>query len=265
MAVYVDTGGGGGGAVFPPKGTQLPFLIYHFNVPELSAQWGTSYIGTDSPNTGLLITTGLPENFLTFTPIPFFTPGEPFQSGVILTPLQLAWYTQIRRTHRSVISVASLDKTSLGGSAASVLCCFSATNIGGQTYALTASNDVDTPGHPLILHIQRWIFPNVCSPFTTGLVAPATRFQIINLLNCGLIDNNQRIFFEAVDHGSFWRLNAIVSNVDVTNLHVVGTVDDSTIGAGMPALAAITFSSISPIKVFDFVGGFGPNDQPFVP
>lgn len=261
---------GGGGSVFPPKGTQLAVMIDNFTEPlnpngKINSSWRVDFIGSDSLNMGVPVTINNQFNAITFTPVGQNPPSAGlFQSGSILTPLPLAWYTQIRATQMSVITIVNENFTQSGLCALSAICCLSGGMQSGQCYTLTAATYGDPPRHDLVLQVQKWNLPNI--PNIGTAQPPNTRWVPTNLLSCGFIHSGDRIIFQAIDQGSSWRLIAAMIPDFLSGnpgpMEIRGVITDSSIGAGQPALGGITFAGVEPFSMRDFVGGFGPNDRP---
>lgn len=274
MTVVVDNlGSSGAGAPFPPKGTQLAVMVDNFIEPEnpngvINAKWRVDYIGSDAINMGLPVSINNQFDTITFTPVGVNPPpvGPFYQSGVVLTPLPLAWYTQTRATQECFITLFDCPLNQPGLFTMATLCCLSQGCQLGQCYALNAHTDGEPPRVDMDLTIQRWKFPNV--PNIGSAQPPNTNWVETQLLTCGKVHPRDRILFQAIDQGASWRLIAAVIPNFIDNpgpMEIRGVVTDSVIGAGQPALAGIGFTSTNPFSMRDFVGGFGPNDKPFVP
>lgn len=274
MAIHIENlGGGSGGPAFPPKfdptfkAPQLPVYVHIWSPPQttIGSAWRMDYIGSDALNLGLLLSIDATYNALRFTPSGVNPPPSGFfQSGILLTPLQLAWFTQMRSRHFSEITVLpGLSLTQAGSAAASALCCLAGGANSGQCYALSAATHGEPPRTHLDLAIEHWTFPNVPNIGTAQL--PNTELKIVTLLQCGQVVNGDRIQFEAIDLGNAWRLTAYVNagRFPPPGSDFRGTVTDSRIGAGQPGLAVITYSGVQPIGIGTFAGGWGPNDVPF--
>lgn len=274
MTIHIENlGGGGSGPAFPPKfdptftAPQLPVLVHIWNPPQttIGSGWRMDYIGSDAINLGMLLTLDGTYNALRFTPSGVNPPPAGFfQSGILLTPLQLAWFSQMKSRHFSEMTLRQgLSLTQAGSAAASALCCLSGGANSGQCYALSAAAQGEAPRTHLNLAIEYWQFPNV--PNIGTAQAPNTELEIDTLLTCGQVVNGDRIQFEAIDLGTSWRLTAYVNAgrfpSDFQGFR--GTVTDSRIGAGQPGLAVVTYSGVQPIEIGDFAGGWGPSDVPF--
>lgn len=251
--------------VFPPEGSQLPVIVEPFwDNEELFGRFAVNYIGSDRLDFGLALQAN--QGHLYFTPQGGFEDPQthPYQTAVLLAPLHVAWMTQQRATHQSVVTIEKLDQSVAGLSAATVFCCFTGSLYGGRAYGLTAANDGADPQHRIGMNIARFQFGNV--PNISVGQSPNQNPTWENIQPCGYIDYDTRIFLQAIDLGNAWQLIAfIVNHPDTTpwQYEFRGTIIDDQIGAGMPALGGWAFSSGSPIELRGgYVGGWGPNDTP---
>lgn len=278
MTIHVENLGGGIGEGKPPvvpPNAQARYVLDIMSGPDyegpLAPYWSTAYIGSDPHNMGL----HLRRSELTYrmhidpageNPDPG---GKPFQSGIVIWPWPLAWYTQVRATSQTVIGIDDMDRSGVGSGSISCLGCFSGNlGSGGQCYALTASVDWTDPAFRIGLHLQLWTFPNV--PNISGTTAPNTKLTIENLVNCGFVDIGDRLFLYTVDKGSSWDISGwVVPHFNDGNpwqWELRGYMkdrNDAGIQAGMGAYAFNTWSSV---KTFTVIGalvvGWGPNDVP---
>lgn len=276
MAVSVENLGAGLGQVTPPAppippGTQATYVLDPMSSNEydgpLAPYWSMDYTGSTSSNDGLT---------LRRSDIPYYMHIDPnpstAQSGIVFWPWPLAWYTQLKHNSQTVCGIGGFwggPEPSWGGLLLpnqSISCLTGFTGNMGQSgacYALTARTNSNATGntfspYEIDLKLERWTFPN--NPNIDDLF-------IETLVDCGQIENFDRIFLRQEVTGNQWNIGAWIVkdfNADPNWQYIergrIMNANDPNIQAGMGAFAIINRAPATITISGALVVGWGPND-----
>jgi hypothetical protein len=222
-----------GGGVRIPLGSQLPNrfqdLFTRANAPNLGPAWLQAYYTSNTSNSQINASIG--GNLATFI-------GSINSTNAgLIAPLPLAWMSQVVRNQFSEITIGTIGGSILGFGFGPA-CVFSpqmAANSTNNGFYFIQWNNTN-------LQIFRYVYNGL---FSSGAAATS----LLTIATTVITGDVLRL--EATNSGGTWTLTA------KKNGTVIGTITDSTLIQGMPAMymAVANGAAPTPITISEFAGG----------